>query len=181
MNLVWLYCMSYLLNGIEFLFYRMSHPLCIVYWQIANLTSKSRADETVLNLGLGWVSYWCVKLHWSPLIKFSAECKACLYIILGSDTLKQKMICKIITVSLTYIRTVPQLEDHWWNAFRLETPIKGNSQDVSTPGHYPWILDGLNTLPSDSFMLCLHYLLGYSAGEFQSLWSIVLVAFGAVD
>ena len=129
-DLVWLYYMSYLLNGIELLFYRMSHPLCIVYWQIAKLKCKSRADETVLNLGLGWVSNWCVKLHWSPLIEFSAECKACLYTILGSDTLKLKRICKIITVSLTYIRTVPALEDHWWNAFRLETPIKKSEIDV---------------------------------------------------
>ena len=40
---------------------------------------------------------------------------------------------------------------------------------------------GLDMLPLDSFMSCLHSLLGYSTGEFQALQLIVLVAFGAVD
>ena len=40
---------------------------------------------------------------------------------------------------------------------------------------------GLNMFPLDSFMSCLHSLLGYSTGEFQALQLIVLVAFGAVD
>ena len=38
-----------------------------------------------------------------------------------------------------------------------------------------------NKIPLDSFMSCLHSLLGYSIGEFQALQLIVLVAFGAVD
>ena len=33
----------------------------------------------------------------------------------------------------------------------------------------------------DSFMACLHSLLGYSTGEFQALQLIVLAAFGAMD
>ena len=40
---------------------------------------------------------------------------------------------------------------------------------------------GLNMLTSDSFMSCLHSLLGYSTGEFQDLQLIVLAAFNAVD
>ena len=40
---------------------------------------------------------------------------------------------------------------------------------------------GLNMFPLDSFMLCLHSLLGYSTGEFQALRLIVPAAFGAVD
>ena len=43
------------------------------------------------------------------------------------------------------------------------------------------ILDGLNMLPSDSFMACLYSLLGYSKGEFKALQLIVLAVFGAVD
>ena len=37
------------------------------------------------------------------------------------------------------------------------------------------------TFPLDSFMSCLHYLQGYSTGEFQALQLIVLAVFGAVD
>ena len=47
----------------------------------------------------------------------------------------------------------------------------------------PWTFSlniGLNMFPLDSFMSCLHSLLGYSTGEFQALQLIVLVAFGAV-
>ena len=40
---------------------------------------------------------------------------------------------------------------------------------------------GLSMIPLDSFMSCLHSLLGYSTGEFQALQLIVLAAFGAVD
>ena len=40
---------------------------------------------------------------------------------------------------------------------------------------------GLNMFPLDSFMSCLHSLLGYSTGEFQALQLIVLAAFGAMD
>ena len=48
----------------------------------------------------------------------------------------------------------------------------------------PWTFSlnsGLNIFPLDSFMSCLHFLLGCSAGEFQDLQLIVLAAFGAVD
>ena len=48
----------------------------------------------------------------------------------------------------------------------------------------PWIFSlniGLNLFPLDSFMSCLHSLLGYPTGEFRALQLIVLVAFGAVD
>ena len=40
---------------------------------------------------------------------------------------------------------------------------------------------GFNTFTLDSFMACLHSLLGYSTGEFQALQLIVLAAFVAVD
>ena len=40
---------------------------------------------------------------------------------------------------------------------------------------------GLNMFPLDSFMSCLHSLLGYSTREFHALQLIVLAAFGAVD
>ena len=40
---------------------------------------------------------------------------------------------------------------------------------------------GLNMLPLDSFMSCLHSLLGFCTGEFQALQLIVLAASGAVD
>ena len=39
----------------------------------------------------------------------------------------------------------------------------------------------LNMLPLDSFMSCLHTLLGYSTEEFQALQLIILAALGAVD
>ena len=59
------------------------------------------------------------------------------------------------------------------------------SANAQLPGCFrPWTFSlniGLNMLPLDSFMSCLHSLLGYSAGEFQALQLIVLVAFGAVD
>ena len=48
----------------------------------------------------------------------------------------------------------------------------------------PWTFTlniGLSMLHLDSFMSCLHSLLGYSTGEFQALQLIVLVAFGTVD
>ena len=38
----------------------------------------------------------------------------------------------------------------------------------------------LNMFSLDSFMSCLHSLLGYPTGEFQALQLIILVAFGAV-
>ena len=40
---------------------------------------------------------------------------------------------------------------------------------------------GLNMLPLDSFVSCLHFILGYSTGEFQALQLVVLEAFGDVD
>ena len=48
----------------------------------------------------------------------------------------------------------------------------------------PWTFSlniGLNMFPLDSFMFCLHSLLGYGTGEFQALQLIVLAAFGAVN
>ena len=60
----------------------------------------------------------------------------------------------------------------------------GNAND-QLPGCFrPWTFTlniGLNMLPSDSFISCLHSLLGYSTGEFQALQLGVLLAFGAVD
>ena len=54
----------------------------------------------------------------------------------------------------------------------------GNAQ---LPGCFrPWTFSlniGLTMFPLDSFMSCLHYLLGYSTGEFQALQLIVLAAF----
>ena len=49
---------------------------------------------------------------------------------------------------------------------------------------HPWtfpLIIGLNSLPSDPFMPCLDYLLGYySTAEFQALQLIILAVFGAV-
>ena len=59
------------------------------------------------------------------------------------------------------------------------------SANAQLPGCFcPWTFSlniGLNMFPLDSFMSCLHSLLGYYTGEFQALQLIVLVAFGAVD
>ena len=59
------------------------------------------------------------------------------------------------------------------------------SANAQLPGCFcPWTFSlniGLNMFPLDSFMSCLHSLLGYSTGEFQALQLIVLAAFGAVD
>ena len=59
------------------------------------------------------------------------------------------------------------------------------SANAQLPGCFrPWAFAlniGLNMFPLDSFMSCLHSLLGYSTGEFHALQLIVLVAFGAVD
>ena len=56
---------------------------------------------------------------------------------------------------------------------------KINSLDVYTPVYSLNI--GLNLLPSESFMQCLHFLLGYFVREFQILQLIVLAAFVVVD
>ena len=48
----------------------------------------------------------------------------------------------------------------------------------------PWTFSlniGLKMFPLDSFMACLHSLLGYSTGKFQALQLIALAAFGAMD
>ena len=59
------------------------------------------------------------------------------------------------------------------------------SANTQLPGPFcPWTFSlniGLNMLPLDSFMSCLHSLLGYSTGEFQALQLIVLAAFGVVE
>ena len=59
------------------------------------------------------------------------------------------------------------------------------SANAHLPGCFrPWTFSlniELNMLPLDSFMSCLHSLLGYFIGEFQALQLIVLAAFGAVD
>ena len=59
------------------------------------------------------------------------------------------------------------------------------SANAQLPGcFHPWTFPlniGLNMFPLDSFMSILHFLLGYSTGEFQALQLIVLAAFGAVD
>ena len=59
------------------------------------------------------------------------------------------------------------------------------SANAQLPGCFrPWTFSlkiGLNMFPLDSFMSCLHFLLGYSIDEFHALQLIVLVAFGAVD
>ena len=57
--------------------------------------------------------------------------------------------------------------------------------NAQLPGWFrPWTFSlniGLNMFPLDSFMSCLHSLLGYSTGEFQALQLIVRAAFGAVE
>ena len=59
------------------------------------------------------------------------------------------------------------------------------SANAQLPGCFrPWTLSlniGLNMLHSDSFISCLHSLVGYSTRELQALQLIVLVPFGAVD
>ena len=59
------------------------------------------------------------------------------------------------------------------------------SANAQLPGCFcPWTFSlniGLNMFPLDSFMSCLHSLLGLSKGEFQALQLIVLAVFGAVD
>ena len=59
------------------------------------------------------------------------------------------------------------------------------SANTQLPGCFcTWTLSlniGLNMFSLDSFMSCLHSLLGYSTGESQALQLIVLAAFGAVD
>ena len=59
------------------------------------------------------------------------------------------------------------------------------SANAQLPGCFrPWTFSlniGLNMFPSDSFMSCLHSLLGYYTGDIQALQLIVLAAFGAVD
>ena len=58
---------------------------------------------------------------------------------------------------------------------------KSGSANAQLPGFFfPWTFSlniGLSMFPLDSFMSCLHSLLGYSTGEFQALQLIVLTAF----
>ena len=64
----------------------------------------------------------------------------------------------------------------------LSSSVSANTQ---VPGYFrPWTFSlniGFNMFPLDSFMSCLHSLLGYFAGEFQALQLIICVAFGSVD
>ena len=67
----------------------------------------------------------------------------------------------------------------------LQLNSSGSAND-QLPGCFrPWKFSlniGLSMLPSDSFMSCLHSLLGRSTGgKFQALQLISLVAFSAVD
>ena len=59
------------------------------------------------------------------------------------------------------------------------------SANGQLPGCFrPWTFSfniGLNMLPLDSFMSCLHSLLGCSTGKFQALQLIVLAVFSAMD
>ena len=59
------------------------------------------------------------------------------------------------------------------------------SANAQLPGCFrPWTFSlniGSDMIHFDSFMSCLHSLLGYSTGEFQALQLIVLAAFGAVN
>ena len=59
------------------------------------------------------------------------------------------------------------------------------SANAQLPGcFFSWTFSlniGLNMFPLDSFMSCLHSLLGYSSGDFQALQLIVLAAFSAVE
>ena len=78
--------------------------------------------------------------------------------------------------------------DYYWDIcghlFHLNISIRA---DTLLPGCFrPWTFSfdfGLNMLPSDSFMSCLHPLLhvGYSIVKPQALQLIVLAAFVAVD
>ena len=62
---------------------------------------------------------------------------------------------------------------------------KSGSANAQLPGCFcPWTFSlniGLSIFPLDSFMSCLHSLLGYSTGEFRALQLIVFAAFGTVD
>ena len=59
------------------------------------------------------------------------------------------------------------------------------SANTQLPGCFcPWTFSlniGLNMFSLDSFMPCLHFLPGYSTGEFQALQLIVFAAFAAAD
>ena len=65
--------------------------------------------------------------------------------------------------------------------FRLLYISNSGSANAQLPGCFcPWTFSlniGLNMFPLDSFMSCLHSLIGYSTGEFQALQLIVLAAF----
>ena len=56
--------------------------------------------------------------------------------------------------------------------FRISVSGSGSANAQHTGCFHPWTFSlniGLNMLNSDSFISCLHYLLGYSTGEFQAL------------
>ena len=91
--------------------------------------------------------------------------------------------CKIILLVATITGILWPFYSFWTT--HLGFPCSG-----SATTHIPWCfcpwtfslnIDGLNMLPSDSFLLCLDSLLRYSKGEFQVLQLIVLVAFGTGD
>ena len=69
--------------------------------------------------------------------------------------------------------------------YTLGYKSSSGSANAQLPGcFHPWTFSlniGLNKFPLDSFMLCLHSLLGYPTREFQALQLNVLVAYGAVD
>ena len=103
------------------------------------------------------------------------------------------LVLSVIMCSFTSCVSWWESWDYYWDiyghsfilnyTFRLSETRSG-SANAQLPGYfYPWTFCmniGLNMLPSDSFMSCLHSLLGYPTGDFQALQLIVLTVFGAV-
>ena len=143
---------------------------------------------------LSW--YGCDIVHWSaaPHNRIANRTGFWVYVVLVLNVIRYSchyfldrilfiMIFIMIAMTITGIfMAINYLLIYTLGFLYISNSGSANAQH---PGCFcPWTFSlniGLNMFPLDSFMSCLHSLLGYSTGEFQALQLIVLVAFGAVD
>ena len=135
-------------------------------------------------------------VHWSaaPNIRIANRTGFSVYVVVVLNVIRYSCHYFLNIIRFHYDFHHDSCDYHWdfmaVNYFLIYTLgflyiSNSGSANAQLPGcFYPWIFSlniGLNTFPLDSFMSCLHSLLGYSTGEFQALQVTVLAKFRAVD
>ena len=134
------------------------------------------------NMRVGWcLSSWSHRF-WSVYSIYNyihTMCGSCIWLI------ESLVEFHLIAVVVIIAGILMPLFLFWTTRLGFLGRSSSGSADVHLPGCFrPWTFPlniGLNMLPSDSFMSCLDFLLGYSTGEFQAVQLIVLAVFGVVD